>query len=502
MRNTILTILFGITVAFGVLVYFIPQIGTIILLSISGLLSLIAIYDSIQTKHSLLRAFPLVARLRWLFEEERDKIQQYFIEDNLNGTPINREKRSVVYQRAKLQKDTVPFGTQHNVYSKGYEFVKHSLFPKDHHHINGEKVVFGSDKCTQKYESSIINISAMSFGSLSKNAIMALNQGAKMDGFAHNTGEGGISPYHLQGGDLIFQVGTGYFGAGKSVDGKRVFDDAIFKENATRPEVKMIEIKFSQGAKPGHGGILPAKKNTPEIAKIRAVEPGTQVDSPPSHSAFSDFKGMVTFIDKVRNLSGGKPVGIKFCVGNNEEIEEMFKTFSEANNYPDFISVDGGEGGTGAAPLEFTNYIGTPLVEGLVFVNKLLVKYKLKNNIRVIASGKAVDAFDIVKYLALGADAVGMARSFMLSLGCIQARECNLDTCPVGVATQDASLVEALVVEKKNVRVKNYHNKTVAAVKEMTAAMGIESIADIKPSQVYRRRKDEEIVSLEEVYYK
>ena len=501
MRNTILAIFIGITILSGILVYFIPQTGTIILVSISGLLTLVAIYDSLQTKHSLLRAFPLIARLRWFFEEERDKIQQYFIEDNLNGTPINREKRSIVYQRSKLEKETVPFGTQHNVYAKGYEFVKHSLFPKDHHHIAGERIVFGSDKCDQKYESSIINISAMSFGSLSKNAIMALNQGAKMDNFAHNTGEGGISPYHLQGGDLIFQVGTGYFGAGKSVNGKRVFDDVIFKENAIRPEVKMIEIKFSQGAKPGHGGILPAKKNTEEIAKIRSVEPGTQVDSPPSHSAFSNFEEMITFIQKVRELSEGKPVGIKFCVGNNEEIETMFQAFADANNYPDFISVDGGEGGTGSAPMEFTNYIGTPLIEGLVFVNKLLQKHQLKDQIKIIASGKAIDAFDIVRYLALGADAIGMARSFMLSLGCIQARECNLDTCPVGVATQDDDLVKALVVEKKNVRVKNYHNKTIVAVKEMTAAMGLESITDIKANQVFRRQKDDEVLSLEEVYY-
>lgn len=501
MRNTILSIFITITILCGVLVYFIPQLGTIILLSISGILTLIAIYDSLQTKHSLLRSFPLIARLRWLFEEEREKIQQYFIEDNLNGTPINREKRSIVYQRAKLQKETIPFGTQHNVYAKGYEFVKHSLFPKDHHHIEGEKVVFGSDKCTKKYKSSIINISAMSFGSLSSNAIKALNQGAKMGDFAHNTGEGGISPYHLEGGDLIFQVGTGYFGAGKSVDGKRVFDDAIFKENAIRPEVKMIEIKFSQGAKPGHGGILPAKKNTQEIAKIRSVEPGTQVDSPPSHAAFSNFDEMITFIQKVRDLSEGKPVGIKLCVGNNEEIEEMIAAFANANNYPDFIAVDGGEGGTGAAPLEFTNYIGSPLIEGLVFINKLLQKHQLKEQIKIIAAGKAVDAFDVVKYLALGADAIGMARSFMLSLGCIQARECNLDTCPVGVATQDDDLVKALVVEKKNIRVKNYHNKTIQAVKEMIAAMGIESISDIKPNHIFRRKKDNEVVSLEKVYF-
>lgn len=500
MRNTILAVLLTITFLCGVLVYFIPQTGTYILVTISGLLTLVALRDSFQTKHSLLRSFPLIARLRWLFEEEREKIQQYFIEDNLNGTPINREKRSIVYQRSKLQKETIPFGTQHNVYKKGYEFVKHSMFPKDHHHILGERVVFGSDKCTKKYSSSLINISAMSFGSLSKNAIMALNQGAKMGNFAHNTGEGGISPYHLQGGDLIFQVGTGYFGAGKSIDGKRVFDDEIFRENAIRPEVKMIEIKFSQGAKPGHGGILPAKKNTPEIAAIRKVAVGTQVDSPPGHSAFSNYQEMIAFIQKVRDLSDGKPVGIKLCVGNNQEISEMIQAFAFANNYPDFIAVDGGEGGTGSAPLEFTNYIGTPLIEGLVFINGLLKEHNLKNQIKIIASGKAVDAFDIVKYIALGADAIGMARSFMLSLGCIQARECNLDSCPVGVATQDADLVKALVVEKKNVRVKNYHDRTIKAVKEMVAAMGVRSIAELDANQIFRRRKDEEVVSLQEIY--
>ncbi|CAM1344457.1 FMN-binding glutamate synthase family protein [Tenacibaculum amylolyticum] len=502
MRDTILTIVIVINVLCGVLVYFMPDTGNYILLSIASAFTLLAVYDAfIQKKHSLMRAFPIVARLRWLFEEEREKIQQYFIEDDLNGTPINREKRSIVYQRAKKEIETVPFGTQHNVYEKGYEFVKHSLFPTDHHHVEGETVVFGSDKCTQKYTSSIINISAMSFGSLSKNAIMALNQGAKMGSFAHNTGEGGISPYHLQGGDLIFQVGTGYFGAGTTVDGKRVFNEEVFKENAVRSEVKMIEIKLSQGAKPGHGGILPAKKNTKEIAEIRSVEPFTRVDSPPGHSAFSNFKEMVVFLQKVRDLSNGKPVGIKFCVGNNEEIEAMIKTFAKENNYPDFIAVDGGEGGTGSAPLEFSNYVGTPLLEGLSFVYKMLVKYKLKDQIKIIASGKAIDAFDIVKLKAMGADTIGMARSFMLSLGCIQARECNLDTCPVGVATQDEDLVEALVVTDKNVRVKNYHDKTIMAVKEVVSAMGKNSIAEVEAKDIFRRNKDGEIVSFDKVYF-
>ncbi len=501
MRDTILAVIIIVNALCGILVYFMPEMGNFILLTIASAVTLLALYDAfIQQNHSLMRSFPVVARLRWVFEEEREKIQQYFIEDDLNGTPINREKRSLVYQRSKKEIETVPFGTQHNLYEKGYEFVKHSLFPKDHHHIDGERVLFGSDKCTQKYDASIINISAMSFGSLSKNAIMALNQGAKMADFAHNTGEGGISPHHLQGGDLIFQVGTGYFGAGKSVNGKRVFDAEIFKENAIRPEVKMIEIKFSQGAKPGHGGILPAKKNTEEIAKIRAVEPFTRVDSPPGHSAFSNFDEMIVFIQKVRDLSEGKPVGIKFCVGDNDEIEAMIKAFADANNYPDFIAVDGGEGGTGSAPIEFSNYIGTPLLDGLAFVTKTLKKYKLRNQIKIIASGKAIDAFDIVKYKALGADAIGMARSFMLSLGCIQARECNLDTCPVGVATQEEDLVEALVVADKNIRVKNYHNKTIDAVKEVVAAMGKDSIADVKATHIFRRNKAGEIQSLDAVY--
>ncbi|WP_281980190.1 FMN-binding glutamate synthase family protein [Tenacibaculum mesophilum] len=502
MRDTILSVVIVINILCGVLVYFMPDMGNYILLTVATAVTLLAIYDAfIQKKHSLMRAFPVIARLRWVFEEEREKIQQYFIEDDLNGKPINREKRSIVYQRSKKEIETVPFGTQHNVYAKGYEFVKHSLFPKDHHHIKGERVLIGSDKCTQKYDSSIINISAMSFGSLSKNAIMALNQGAKMGGFAHNTGEGGVSPYHLQGGDLIFQVGTGYFGAGKSVNGKRVFDAEVFKKNAVREEVKMVEIKLSQGAKPGHGGILPAKKNTKEIAEIRSVEPFTRVDSPPAHDAFSNFDEMVAFIQQVRELSGGKPIGIKFCVGDNDEIEAMIKAFADANNYPDYIAVDGGEGGTGSAPLEFSNYIGTPLLEGLSFVNKMLKKYGLKDQIKIIASGKAIDAFDVIKYLALGADAIGMARSFMLSLGCIQARECNLDTCPVGVATQEKDLVKALVVKYKNMRVKNYHNKTISAIKEMVAAMGKDSIKHVEAKHIFRRKRTGEITSLDKVYY-
>jgi glutamate synthase domain-containing protein 2 len=467
-----------------------PNAASISFLVIALVLTVIAYYDALQTRHSLLRTYPLLSRLRWVFEAERDKIKQYFIESDLDGTPINREKRSVAYQRSKLQIETVPFGTQHNVYDENYEFLPHSLFPKDHHLVKGEKVTFGSDRCTQPYDTSLINISAMSFGSLSKTAIMALNQGAKEGNFAHNTGEGGISPYHLQGGDLIFQIGTGYFGAGKTNDkGVRVFDRKIFSENAQRPEVKMVEIKLSQGAKPGHGGILPAKKNTEEIAKIRSVEPFTRVDSPPGHSAFSDFYGMVDFIEEVRQCAQGKPVGIKLCVGQEEEVEEMIKTFAELNNYPDFIAVDGAEGGTGSAPLEFTNYVGMPILQSLPFVVSLLEKYNLKDKIKIMAAGKAVDAFDVFKLLSLGANTVYMARSFMLSLGCIQARECNKDSCPVGVATQNPNLSKALVVERKFIRVKNYHSKTILALKELVAAVGLENINQIKKEHIIKKSK-------------
>ncbi len=499
----ILFILFGIAFVTTATAYLFPSLITVSVSGVAVLVFLSGVFDVFQKNHSLLRSNPLVARLRWVFEAERDKIKQYFIESDLDGTPINRERRSIVYQRSKRQTETVPFGTQHDLYAKGYEFMQHSMFPINHNEITGDRVLFGSDKCSKPYDASIINISAMSFGSLSKNAIKALNMGAKEGNFAHNTGEGGISPYHLEGGDLIFQVGTGYFGSGRTgEDGKRYFDEEVFKNNATRPEVKMIEIKLSQGAKPGHGGILPAKKNTEEIAKIRAVEPGTRVDSPPAHSAFSNFEGMIHFIQKVRDISGGKPVGIKMCVGNNEEIKTMIHTFAEQKNYPDFISVDGGEGGTGSAPLEFSNYMGMPLLEGLSFINRELKSQKLKDKIRIIASGKAVNGFDIIKLLALGADTVSMARSFMLSLGCIQARECNLDSCPVGIATQNPDLVRALVVSKKYNRVKNFHAKTIDAVKEMIGVMGVDSIQKVTPKHVFRRLKDDKIVSLENVYFK
>lgn len=462
-----------------------------------GILCL-AVYESIQTKHTLKRNFPLLANLRWFFEAQRDKIGQYFIESDSSGKPFNKQQRSIVYQRSKNEIETIPFGTIYDVYEKGHQFVKHTMFPTK---FGLERISVGSKHCRTKYSSSLINISAMSYGSLSGAAVRALNKGAKEGKFAQNTGEGGISPYHLQGGDLIFQIGTGYFGTGRTDGGIRKFDNNSFIRNATQREVKMIELKLSQGAKPGHGGILPAKKNTEEIAKIRGVEPHTTVHSPSHHSEFNNFTEMVEFIQKLRDLSDGKPIGIKFCVTSESEIKEMIETFKDMDNYPDFITVDGSEGGTGSAPLEYTNNVGTPLLEGLNILNKHLKKHKnLKKEIKVFASGKIVDTFDIIKALSLGADGVNIARGFMMSLGCIQARECNKDTCPVGIATQNKGLEKGLVVEDKYKRVFNYHKNTLIKFEELAGSMGISKITDIKSDLVCERSIDGKIVTFKKLY--
>jgi len=452
---------------------------------------IVYIHDVFQTHHSILRNYPIIGRLRWVFENERSKIQQYAIEDNINGTPINRERRSDIYQKSKKDPNTVPFGTQLNVYEKGYEFLKHNLYPIDYNSIKEPRFLIGSKFCSKPYCASIYNISAMSFGALSEAAVKALNGGAKLGNFYHNTGEGGLSPYHLEyGGDICFQIGTGYFGSGIDKDGKRYFNDAIFEKNAIRPQVKMIEIKLSQGAKPGHGGILPAAKNTAEISKIRNTTPGTDVMSPPYHTAFSNNVEMIQFIYKLRCMSGGKPIGIKLCLGDIEQFDELVSKMKEIDCYPDFITLDGGEGGTGAAPLVFTNYVGTPLIDALIQVNRVLIKYNLRKDIRVIASGKATTSFDIIKLLALGADGVNAARAFMMSLGCIQARECNNNTCPVGIATQDKKLVRGLDPEEKRVRVFNFHENIVHEVRELMGAIGVDDVKKIGASMICVRTND------------
>lgn len=495
-RNKILSFFITLTIALGTLTVLLNStlLGVFSILSL-GLL-VIVINDIIQTKHSLLRNFPLIGRLRWFFEHERSKIQQYFIEDDKNGTPYNREKRSDVYQKSKGDVNTTPFGTQHDVYQKGYEFIKHSMYPKSVDMVSTPRITIGSKFSTKPYSASIFNISAMSYGALSDAAILALNGGAKLGNFYHNTGEGGISPYHIEnGGDLCFQVGTGYFGAGKTIDGVRYFDEDAFVKNATLESVKMIEIKLSQGAKPGHGGILPAKKNTQEISNIRGVEPGVDVMSPPYHTAFNDPTSMMEFVNKLRQLSGGKPIGIKLCVGDEKEVSDLIDMMKEMDMYPDFITVDGGEGGTGAAPLVFTNSIGTPLIDSLIFVDKKLKDVGLRSDIKVIASGKASTSFDVIKMIALGADGVNAARAFMLSLGCIQARECNRNTCPVGIATQNKVLVGGLNPAEKKVRVYNYHKALIHEVMEVIGSMGLSSVEELTPDKIFVRVNDNEIKS-------
>ena len=457
----------------------------------------LGLYDYFQTSHAVLRNFPIIGHGRYLLETIRPEIYQYFIENDTDGVPFGRDQRSLVYQRAKQVRDTVPFGTKEDVYRIGYEWVNHSLAPL-HLEAGDLRVTVGGPDCKQPYSASILNISAMSYGSLSKNAVLALNQGAKMGNFAHNTGEGGLSPYHLEGGgDIIWQVGTGYFGC-RTPDGK--FSPEKFVENATRPQVKMIELKLSQGAKPGHGGILPAAKLTPEIASIRGVPLGKDVLSPPGHSAFSTPIGLLEFIAQLRELSGGKPVGFKLCVGKRREFLAICKAMVQTGITPDFITVDGGEGGTGAAPLEFSNHIGTPLVEGLIFVHNALVGYSVRDSIRVAASGKITSGFEMVKRLSLGADLCSSARGMMMALGCIQALRCNSNHCPVGIATQDPQLTAGLVPSSKNVRVMGFHKETIESVGEIMGAMGIASPDDLRPWHIMRRISPTEVRHYGEIY--
>lgn len=462
-------------------------------------LTLLGIYDMSQTKHSIMRTYPVFGRMRYWMEALRPKLYQYFIESDIDGRPINRIDRSTIYQRAKHEVDSMAFGTQMDVYAEGYEWMSHSIAPKDFTKLDrNPKVVIGNKDCKQPYASSLLNVSAMSFGALSSNAIEALNGGAKIGGFAHNTGEGGISPHHLrQGGDLIWQIGTGYFGC-RDENGN--FSPDGFRKNANRPEVKMIELKISQGAKPGHGGILPATKNTPEIAAIRHIKPGTTVASPPFHSAFNNPLELVKFIQQLRELSGGKPVGFKLCIGRGNEFIGICKAMIELDTFPDFITVDGGEGGTGAAPQEFSNYVGAPLLDGLAFVHNMLVGYNIRHHIKIIASGKILSGFSIVRAIAIGADACNSARAMMMAVGCIQALQCNTNKCPTGVATQDPSLTVGLVVDDKKQRVANYHAETVKNFVELIGAAGIDNYRDLTRSHIYRRVFMNEIRTYEDIF--
>lgn len=449
-----------------------------------GPLIFIGVRDILQKKHTIRRNFPLVGNFRYLFESIRPEISQYFIESNFSGTPLNRQSRSIVYQRAKKELSSLPFGTQLDVYAVGYEWVNHSLAPV---HVDPKslRVTIGGPDCKQPYDASILNISAMSYGSLSRNAVMALNKGAKMGGFAHNTGEGGLTKYHLEHeGDIIWQLGTGYFGA-RTLEGN--FDDTLFQMKTKNANVKMIEIKLSQGAKPGHGGILPAEKVTQEIAEIRNVPIGKTVLSPPAHSAFRTPMELMYFVKKLRDLSEGKPIGIKLCIGKRREFISLCMAMVESGILPDYIAIDGGEGGTGAAPIEYSDSVGAPLVESLIFAHNALVGYNIRSKIKIICSGKIITAFDIIKNIAIGADLCYSARGMMLAIGCIQALRCNSNDCPTGVATQNEMLMKGLDVDHKAQRTASYHEETMHSTAEILGSMGLQSTRELRPWHRMRR---------------
>ncbi|MBC5991391.1 FMN-binding glutamate synthase family protein [Pontibacter cellulosilyticus] len=451
-----------------------------------------------QNRHTILRNYPLLGYLRYFFESIRPELRQYFFESDLDGKPFSRRQRSIVYQRAKNVRQTVPFGMQANSQEIGFEWIAHTMFPV---HVKEEdlRVMVGSSSCKQPYSASIYNISAMSYGSLSKTAVTALSAGAKLGDFAHNTGEGGVSPFHIAGGgDLIWQIGTGYFGCR---DKSGNFSERLFQEQVAHPHIKMVEIKLSQGAKPGHGGILPAAKNTPEIAAIRKVEPYTTVASPPAHSAFSDQFTLLLFIQKLRVLSEGKPIGIKLCIGNKEEFEQLCRQMKHNQIFPDFITIDGAEGGTGAAPLEFTDSLGMPLYDALAYVQNMLIKYGLRNEIKLIAAGKIITGVDILKAVSLGADICYSARGMMFALGCIQALQCDSGRCPAGIATQDKNLYSGLDVADKRVRVANFHGITIKSTVEVMEACGFISLHDVTPDKIFRRVEQGHTLSFKDIYF-
>jgi glutamate synthase domain-containing protein 2 len=457
----------------------------------------LGVSDLMQTKHAILRNYPIAAHLRFLLESIRPEMRQYFFEDEKHSMPFPRDKRAIVYQRAKLQLDKRPFGTNYDVYSDGFEWMSHSMAPVAAS-AESFRVDVGAHNGARPYSASVFNISAMSFGALSPNAIRALNKGAKIGGFAHDTGEGGYSPYHSEfGGDVIWELGSGYFGA-RNPDG--TFSPDRFAQVAANEQVKMIEIKLSQGAKPGHGGVLPAAKVSPEIALTRNVPMGQDCISPARHSAFSTPAELMAFIAKLRQLSGNKPVGFKLCVGHEWEFLAICKAMLKTGIYPDFIVVDGKEGGTGAAPLEFVDHIGKPLREGLSFVHNALVGIGARERVRLGASGKIVSAFDMVRAMALGADWCNSARGFMFALGCIQSQSCHTDRCPTGVATQDASRQRALVVKDKAARVANFHAATIQSLAELTAAAGLEHPTQFTRSHISRRVSPREVVTFAELY--
>ncbi len=465
--------------------------------AIAVLLVALGIHDLVQTRHSILRNYPILAHFRFIFEEIRPELRQYLFESDKDGTPFSRDRRAIVYQRAKNALDVRPFGTQYDVYANGYEWMAHSMAPRP---VQKEpfRIMIGDAECTKPYSASVFNISAMSFGALSANAIRALNGGAKLGGFAHDTGEGGYSPYHREmGGDIIWEVGSGYFGC-RNADS--TFNRDKFAEAAANPQVKMVELKLSQGAKPGHGGVLPGPKVSKEIALTRGVAQGEDCISPSAHTAFTTPIEMMKFIAEMRRLSGGKPAGFKLCIGHEWEFLAICKAMLDTDIYPDFIVVDGKEGGTGAAPMEFMDHIGKPMRQGLHFVHNALVGIGARHRIKLGAAGKIITAFDIIRAMALGADWCNAARGFMFAVGCIQSQSCHTDRCPTGVATQDPRRQRALVVPDKMQRVANFHRHTLQELAEMTAAAGLDHPREFKPIHISRRVSPSEVVTFADIY--
>ncbi|MDQ7962044.1 FMN-binding glutamate synthase family protein [Flavobacterium lindanitolerans] len=469
MRKAFVVLSITVLAIIGIMTYINWKASFLLLIFIP--LIIMGLYDMFQSKKTIRRNFPLVGRMRYLLESLGPGVRQYFIEKDLDGKPFNRLERSLVYQRSKKETDSNPFGTQLDIYEVGYQWINHSIKAIPFSKVDSNpRIRIGSSQCEKPYDASLYNISAMSFGSLSRNAIQALNAGAKQGGFYHNTGEGGLSPYHLEGGDVVWNIGTGYFSC-RDDDGNFSYEQ--YAKRAVLDNVKMIEIKFSQGAKPGHGGILPKEKVTDEIAAIRLVSKGKDIISPPTHSAFSTPLELMDFIKLLRTGSGGKPIGMKICIGNKSEFIAICKAMVETETYFDFITVDGGEGGTGAAPQEYSDHVGMPLRDALAFVYDCLVGFGIKNQIKIICSGKIITGFDIIKTLATGADLCNSARGMMFALGCIQALECHANTCPTGVATQDPRLVKGLVPEEKSIRVARFQHETVKSAMELMASAGI-----------------------------
>ncbi|MGI9339438.1 MAG: FMN-binding glutamate synthase family protein [Psychrobacter sp.] len=468
------------------------------LIIIGGLLVALGIYDIMQSKHAILTNYPVAGHVRYVLEDFRPEIRQYLLENDKEQVPFSRQQRALVYQRAKNVSDTNAFGTLDNLYAQGKEWflqsaLSHPLEKQDF------RITVGGERCIQPHDMSVFNISAMSFGSLSANAIMALNQGAKIGGFTHDTGEGAISPYHRKfGGDLIWEFGTGYFGC-RTAEGN--FDAQSFAEKAVDSQVKMIEIKLSQGAKPGKGGVLPSEKITQEIADTRQVLTGQDCVSPSSHSAFSTPRELVAFWQQLRDLSGGKPVGFKLCIGQPWQFMAIVKAMIETDNYPDFIVIDGAEGGTGAAPFEFMDSVGMPLIDGFLFVHNTLVGAGIREKIKLGVSGKIVSGFDIARMLALGADWCNSARGFMFAVGCIQSRSCHTNTCPVGVATQDPYRQKALDVPSKAERVASFHKNTLKSLSSIVGAVGLEHPSQLQPYHIARRLDDGQIKLLSKFFY-